>query len=341
MNENKVREYQRAQCIGLRKSGMSYRAIGSTIGISRASVQRALERYEETGDFKDRSRCGRPKKLGARNIRMLKHLVGDDDNRSSAREIMIKLNETLEKPVCRRTVINYLLKCGFEYKVKIKKPFLNKQHRQARLQWCLEHSNWTVEDWKNVLFSDESTFYVIKRKSETKIWRTKTDQWREGCMEVAATGGGGRVSFWGVITWQGIGCCRIYNENTNSNVYCDILENYLVPTAQMYGLESNYLFQHDNARYHTSKQTQEKLKEINVKILPWPAKSPDINLAEQLWSIIDNKFKSRRMCSVKQLIDGLSTEWSVIQPALCEKLVFSMPKRIQKCIEARGKSINY
>lgn len=160
-------------------------------------------------------------------------------------------------------------------------------------------------------------------------------------MEVAATGGGSRVFFWSIITRQGTGCCRIYNENTNSNVYCDILENYLVPTAQMYRLEINYLFQHDNARYYTSKQTQEKLKEINVKILPWPAKSPDINPVEQLWSIIDNKFKSRRMCSVKQLIDGLSTEWSTIQPGLCEKLVFSMPKRIQKCIEARGKSINY
>lgn len=141
MNENQVREYQRAQCIALRKTSMSYRAIGSTIGISRPSVQRALERYEETGDFKDLSRCCRPKKLGARNIRMLKHVVGDNHNRSSAREIIIKLNETLDKPVCRRTVINYLLKCGFEYKVEIKKQLLNKQHRQARLQWCSEHSN--------------------------------------------------------------------------------------------------------------------------------------------------------------------------------------------------------
>ena len=114
-----TREHQRAQCIALRKVGMPYRAIATDECISRTSVQRALERFEETGDFRDRSRSGRPKKLNERNVRMLKHLAKDDDNRSSACELMMKLNESLDKPICRRTVINYLQKCGYEYKIKI------------------------------------------------------------------------------------------------------------------------------------------------------------------------------------------------------------------------------
>ncbi|CAF1648165.1 unnamed protein product, partial [Adineta ricciae] len=152
-------------------------------------------------------------------------------------------------------------------------------------------------------------------KSETKIWRTKDEKWREGCMAVAATGGGGRAGFWGVITWKGAGCFRIYTENTNSEVYCNILDNYLVPTVQMYGFENDFMLQHDNA------------------VLQWPAKSPDLNPVEQLWSFIDNKLKSRRMSSIKELIDGLSAEWLNITPELCEKIVFSMPQRIQNCIK--------
>ena len=62
MEEKNVGEYQRVQYIALRKIGMSYRAIGSSVGVSRAPVQRALERFETTGGFQDRSRCGRPKK---------------------------------------------------------------------------------------------------------------------------------------------------------------------------------------------------------------------------------------------------------------------------------------
>ena len=60
---------------------------------------------------------------------------------------------------------------------------------------------------------------------------------------------------------QGTGCFRVYSENTNSDVYCDILDNYLVPTVQLYGLEDEFMFQHDNARYHISKQTHRKLQE--------------------------------------------------------------------------------
>ncbi|CAF3365689.1 unnamed protein product, partial [Rotaria sp. Silwood2] len=76
---------------------MSYQAIGTSVGISRASVQRALERFEATSGFEDRPRCGSAKKLN-QNVRLLKHLIEDDGNRSSAREIMIKLNESSRKP---------------------------------------------------------------------------------------------------------------------------------------------------------------------------------------------------------------------------------------------------
>ncbi|GFW54205.1 HTH_Tnp_Tc3_2 domain-containing protein [Trichonephila clavipes] len=32
------------------------------------------------------------------------------------------------------------------------------QSRGARLKWCREHGNWTVSDWDNVMFTDESRF---------------------------------------------------------------------------------------------------------------------------------------------------------------------------------------
>ncbi|CAF4370666.1 unnamed protein product, partial [Rotaria sordida] len=115
---------------------------------------------------------------------------------------------------------------------------------------------------------------------------------------------GGRVNFYGTITSDGTGCFRIYNENTNSDVYCDILDNYLIPIVQLYQMENNYFYQHDNSKYHLSKQTQMKFHELGVKSLS----------------------------SVKELIEALSKAWLSITPQLCQKLVFSMPRRIQKCI---------
>ena len=77
-------------------------------------------------------------------------------------------------------------------KQKLKKPFLTIEQKNKRLNWCLAHSNWTVNDWRRAIFSDETTFYVIKRKNK---WCTKDEQWEEGCMEVAAINDGGPVNF--------------------------------------------------------------------------------------------------------------------------------------------------
>jgi transposase len=101
------------------------------------------------------------------------------------------------------------------------------------------------------------------------------------------------------------------------------------------------IYQHDNSRYHSSKQTQTKLRELGVRTLDWPEKSPDINVIEHLWSIIDEKLKARPMSSIKELIEALSTNWLSIKPELCKILVFSMPHKIYKCIKRQGKSIDF
>ena len=47
-----------------------------------------------------------------------------------------------------------------------------------------------------------------------------------------------QVGFLGVTKYQGTGCSRVYSENTNSDVYCGILNGCFVPTVQSYGLDS-------------------------------------------------------------------------------------------------------
>ena len=42
---------------------------------------------------------------------------------------------------------------------------------------------------------------------------------KEGCMQLAAMSGGGRLNFWDAITSKGTGCFLIYKENTNRDVF--------------------------------------------------------------------------------------------------------------------------
>jgi hypothetical protein len=39
----------------------------------------------------------------------------------------------------------------------IRKPGLNTVQRASRLAFCLKHEDWTLEDWKRVIWSDETS----------------------------------------------------------------------------------------------------------------------------------------------------------------------------------------
>jgi len=40
-------------------------------------------------------------------------------------------------------------------------PFLNPAQRLKRLQWAKEHVSWTSEQWKKVLWSDETQISIF------------------------------------------------------------------------------------------------------------------------------------------------------------------------------------
>ena len=55
-----------------------------------------------------------------------------------------------------RTVRNRLKEVGIHDRAPFSKPLLTKKHIKARLEFELNHQNWTVEDGKHLLFTNES-----------------------------------------------------------------------------------------------------------------------------------------------------------------------------------------
>ncbi|CAF1477350.1 unnamed protein product [Adineta ricciae] len=317
MGKKHVSPYTRAQAVALYHSGMKVSKIAEQLPISRKCIMNAIERYEKHGEFSDLKRSGRPKKLSARDERHLKRLV-KGENRLSAAKITSDLNSSLPKPVTRRTVCNYLTKLGFEYKVKLKKQWLSKKHRERRIAWCRQYVHWTIDDWRKVIFSDESTFYVLKRKNQSN------------------TGDGGKIGIWGGISGHGITLLKIFNENMNGTLYCDVLKHELKQSMSMLPNKSEIIFQQDLAPWHTSNIVQNTIKRMKLNVLNWAPKSPDLNPIEMLWSILDKKLASKPIYSKLTLQDRLQQEWKNIDKDLCIKLIESMPERIQSCLKAKG-----
>ena len=120
--------------------------------------------------------------------------------------------------------------------------------RLKRRKWFKERLHWQVEDWAKVIFSDESNFEVINRKSQVIVKRLSTEKYLAKFCLPRVQGGGGSAGIWGCITHQGTGIHNIYSGRVNQYVYKEILENCLVPTIDLYfEQDGNWQFMQDDA----------------------------------------------------------------------------------------------
>ena len=100
------------------------------------------------------------------------------------------------------------------------------------------------------------------------------------------------------------------------NKYIKTLENHLIPTRGIFfSNELEWQFQQDNAPCHKVKTVTIWFQESNIKILQWPARSPDLNPIENVWTVLDSKLTKAPVTSaehlresLKESFDSLSTD---------------------------------
>uniref|UniRef100_A0A8R1EUT0 Uncharacterized protein n=1 Tax=Caenorhabditis japonica TaxID=281687 RepID=A0A8R1EUT0_CAEJA len=89
--------------------------------------------------------------------------------------------------------------------------------------------------------------------------------------------------------------------------------------------------------------TRAFLASKKIKVLDWPACSPDLNLIESVWGILASSvYKTgKQYNSISEFKDAVKTEWSKIHPSYLENLSHSMPNRIFQVIQNNGGFTSY
>ena len=96
------------------------------------------------------------------------------------------------------------------------------------------------------------------------------------------------------------------------------------------------IFQHDNARPHTARHTQNIFRIHNVNVLQWPARSPDLSPIEHLWDQLGRQVRERHdVNNIRNIERALQAEWVRIPLQVIRKPICSMRRRCPAVISRR------
>jgi transposase len=331
---------QKARVIALLNSGTSAYKIFALTGVSTSTISRL--RSEHCPDL-PKSFGGRPAKLTPANISYAKRIIRmrKVDN---AVQVTKALRNVTNQPLSSQTVRRQLRKSGLRPVVKRKRPLLKPHHRRARLDFAQSHQEWTLEDWKRVIWSDETKINRLGSDGRKWVWKEVGEALSDRLVQGTVKFGGGNVMMWGCMSWDGVGYATRIEGKMDAELYVSILEDELQETLRYYDkTTTDVIFQQDNDPKHTSKRAQTWFKDHDFTVMRWPPQSPDINPIEHLWDHIKRKLDEYENPpnSLHELWERVEREWEAIDKSVCQRLIESMPRRIAAVLKAKGGYTKY
>jgi hypothetical protein len=128
---------------------------------------------------------------------------------------LVQIASQSESGLKRESVRKILKKYGYNKVKRTTKPGLNRAQRKARYQWALKFKDWTLDDWKKVIFSDETSIQVGHRRGGNKLRRKPSEKDDPTCRKNRWKGYSDFM-FWGCFSYDSKGPCHIWKEETKT-----------------------------------------------------------------------------------------------------------------------------
>lgn len=153
---------QRAQIIALRGEGCSYVKIAKRISVKRSTCFDIVQHDEERRE---------PGSLTPHTANTARNVRPEKPNRGGRRYLicLAKRSQQISHSILccsitvrgtMKTTSKYLKDAGLQRLRAKRKPWLTKLQKFKRSMWCKERHDWTIEDWRDIIWTDESCFEV-------------------------------------------------------------------------------------------------------------------------------------------------------------------------------------
>ena len=334
---------QRNRAVGMLRAGMSIRQVAAAYQVHHTTIYRLTQRLAGTGSVSDLPRSGAPRATTPRQDRAMHRSHLRDRFQTAADTARATLGRH-GRPISSRTVRRRLSNQGLTCCRPYVGPVLTDRHRQARRNWAANNAFLGRHPWRNVVFSDESRFCVSHVDGRVRVYRRRGERYQDTCVVQHHRFGGPSVMVWGAITSDFRSQLVVINGNLTAQRYVnDVLQPILLPFLAQHGGPNRLVFQHDNATPHSARVTRQFLQQSGIRVLPWPAMSPDMSCIEHLWDILGRRVQRHvpRVQTRADLVTALQHHWNNIHQGEIRRLVRSMPRRLRACLAANGGHTRY
>jgi transposase len=213
----------RAQALTLLTTGHTYEQTEKITGIPKPTLRhlkrRAYQRgYNPAEDARlreefviDGDRSGRPKEITEeKKQEVIENVRKDRNSREKSTEVL-----AFEASISPSSAWKILRACCFRSVKPTVKPGLSDKNRKGRLEFCLRYEDWMIEDWKNVIWTDETWVVIGQRRGKIRIWRQPGEEFNISCIrQKHKKSGAGDFMLWGCFSYDKKGPCYIWKEET-------------------------------------------------------------------------------------------------------------------------------
>ncbi|XGW08904.1 hypothetical protein V3C99_011316 [Haemonchus contortus] len=212
------------------------------------------------------------------------------------------------------------------------KPLISAKNFKARLDWAHAHKKWTIQQWRKVIWSDESKFLLFRVKFVQLPVGTRC---HPGYQMPTVKGGVGSVMVHGSFYGEGVGPLHMIMGKMDSEMYLNI---WRLLSSRLFALllAVAYFPTGKRPKYESNLFTR-WFRDNNDPLLTWPSQYPDLNL----WATLKRQVKGLRARNEHGKFPQLKTGWENVPPAEIDRLIECTPRRCQVVIDAKGYAAKY
>lgn len=335
MPRRKLSAAQSNMAIGMITAGQNQTEVAAYFNVSQSVISRLVNRHAENGSVSERPRTGRPRVTTRAEDRYIT-ISARREALSTCRILRQQLQNATRLQVSLSTVRRRLNEIDLRSRRLLRRIPLTLADRRRRLDWARERVHW-VEEWKSVLFTDESRYGRFSDSRRVRVWAFPlTPRNRRSVQEVHPFRGG-TITVWAGISYNNRTQLMVLPGNMNSQIYLDEVINNVLPVFQ-HAIGNGFQFLDDNARPHRAARVLAALAIHDIQHLQLPPRSPDLNVIEHAWDQLQRALDNHQPSpeTMQQLRELLPQLWNGLDQRIFNNLIESMPRRCRAVIEARG-----